>query len=67
LRDFADDVYPEYVEGHLEEEKQEACNLICCPKFWGNRRGYEEEEYDDLHLAYPDPWFEMGWPWGFWG
>ena len=71
LRDLSDDEYAEYVEAGEEEEggmeKEQGC--VCCEKCWGSSSGYEEEdeEYDDLRLAYPDAWFEMGWPWGFWG
>jgi len=71
LRDLSDDEYAEYVEAGEEEEggmeKEQGC--VCCEKCWGSSGGYEEEdeEYDDLRLAYPDAWFEMGWPWGFWG
>jgi hypothetical protein len=73
LRDLSDDEYAEYVEAGEEEEggkeKEQEQGCVCCPKFGGNSGGYEkdDEEYDDLHLAYPNPWFEMGWPWGFWG
>ena len=71
LRDLSDDEYAEYVEAGEEEEggKEKEQGCVCCPKCWGNSGGYEEEDedYDDLSLVYPDPWFEMGWPWGFWG
>lgn len=67
LRDFADDEYPEYGEEEEEGGKEKEQGCIYCPKCWGNSGGYEEEDYEDLYLAYLDPWFEMGWPWGFWG
>jgi hypothetical protein len=69
LRDLLDDEYAEYVEAGEEGGKEKGQKCTCCPKFWGDSGGYEEEDgdNDDLSLAYPDPWFEMGWPWGFWG
>jgi hypothetical protein len=71
-RDIADDESPEYVKEEVEEEgveeKEQGWRRICCPECWGNSGGCEEQEEDgdDLYLPYPDPWFEMSWPWGFW-
>ena len=67
LRDLSDDEFAEYVEAGEEGGKEKEQGCVCCEKFWGDSGGYEEEDYDDLHLAYPDPWFEMSWPWGVWG